>query len=116
MACVLQLVHERVRGFVKEVQAGGPSARRLQEEPPGNGAAAEAPGAGSQAAAAFREEELARQKACQLLLLHPPENACILPAKRSSPWCLVLESAASQPSGRIAALPTCTTWQMLSWL
>ncbi|CAK0780341.1 hypothetical protein CVIRNUC_005018 [Coccomyxa viridis] len=58
-----QLVHERVRGFVKEVQAGGPSARRLQEEPPGNGAAAEAPGAGSQAAAAFREEELARQKA-----------------------------------------------------
>ena len=101
---------------MREVQAGGPSARGLQEKPTGNGAAAEAPGAGSQAAIAFREEELARQKARQLLLLHSPENACILSAKRSSPWCLVLESAAGQSSGRIAALPTCTTWQMLPWL
>ena len=106
-ACVLQFVHERVRGFVKEVQAGGPSARGLQEKPAGNGAAAKAPGAGSQAAAAFSEEELTRQKACQLLLLLSPEDACILSAERSSPWCPVLESAASQSSGRIAALPTC---------
>ncbi len=60
--CPLQVVHERIQGFVKEVQAGGPSP--AQQQRPGQGAAAPgAPGQDSQAAAKFREEELTRQKA-----------------------------------------------------
>ena len=57
----LQLVYERIRGFVKEVQAGGPSPS--QQPKIAEGAAPAASAQDSQAAAKFREEELARQKA-----------------------------------------------------
>jgi len=61
LPCALQLVYERIRGFVKEVQAGGPSPS--QHPKSAQGAAPIASAQDSQAAAKFREEELARQKA-----------------------------------------------------
>ena len=64
----MQLVHERIQGFVKEVQKGGPSAAQQQRAAQG-AAAPGTPGQDSQAAAKFREEELARQKACPLPVL-----------------------------------------------
>ena len=106
---MLQLVHERVRGFVKEVQAGGPSTSGLREKLSGNVAAPKAPGDGSQAAIAFREEERARQKACQLLLLHPPENMCNASAEqpgRDCPWCTILKLAACTSSERSCGSPS----------
>lgn len=66
----MQLVHEKIRGFVKEVQAGGPAPS--QQQKPAQGAdVASACGNDSQAAAKFREEELARQKVrpCSFVLL-----------------------------------------------
>ena len=69
----MQLIHEQVRAFVKEVQAGGPSAPGHQK-PGQESQAAAAPAQSGEAAAKFREEELARQKArpfCSLLALVP---------------------------------------------